>query len=64
MAAQMQTNAFIAGAWLNTTQRFDVRNPATGQVIAKVSDCSVAAMQDAPQIALKPLRHKGLSAIP
>lgn len=47
MAAQMQTNAFIAGAWLNSTQRFSVRNPATGQVIANVSDCSVAAMHDA-----------------
>ncbi|MDA7746305.1 NAD-dependent succinate-semialdehyde dehydrogenase [Psychromonas sp.] len=34
--------SYINGSWHSSEQRFDVINPATGQVIAKVSDAGIA----------------------
>lgn len=34
----IQTNAFIDGHWIPTDSRFEVTNPATGEVIAEVAD--------------------------
>ncbi len=35
----LQSGAHIGGDWLHSSSTFDVHNPATGQVIANVSDC-------------------------
>ena len=37
----LETRAYIGGEWRELDARFDVTNPATGEVIAKVADCSV-----------------------
>lgn len=34
----LETRAYVNGTWVETNQTFDVENPATGQVIAKVTD--------------------------
>ena len=34
----METDLFIGGEWVPAAFRFDVLNPATGEVIAAVSD--------------------------
>ncbi len=38
----MQTDLFIGGEWVPAADRFDVLDPATGKVLAAVSDGSVA----------------------
>jgi succinate-semialdehyde dehydrogenase/glutarate-semialdehyde dehydrogenase len=38
----METELFIGGKWISAADRFDVLDPATGDVIASVSDGSVA----------------------
>ena len=38
----LQNDAFVAGGWHATDQRFAVTNPSTGEVLAQVADCSRA----------------------
>jgi succinate-semialdehyde dehydrogenase/glutarate-semialdehyde dehydrogenase len=47
-------SAFLAGDWTSTGRTFDVRSPATGEVVARVADCgpdeasrAAASAQDA-----------------
>jgi succinate-semialdehyde dehydrogenase / glutarate-semialdehyde dehydrogenase len=42
MTQSHRTAAFINGQWIQTEKTFAVRNPATGAVVALVSDCSPA----------------------
>ena len=37
----LETRAYINGEWVTLDDTFDVLNPATGEVIAKVADCSM-----------------------
>ena len=51
----METDLFIGGKWVSSDSRFDVLDPATGEVIASVADGSVAdaaAAVDAASAAL------------
>lgn len=34
-------NAFVDGAWVGSDDRFPVDNPANGEVIASVTNCTV-----------------------
>lgn len=43
----LQTKAFINGKWVDTGDSFDVSNPATGDVIQKVSNCGVGHYNEA-----------------
>ncbi|WP_373236141.1 NAD-dependent succinate-semialdehyde dehydrogenase [Cohaesibacter celericrescens] len=43
----LESRAFIAGEWRTCDKTFDVTNPATGEVIAKVADCSVENVKQA-----------------
>ena len=43
----LETRAYINGQWRTCANTFDVTNPATGNIIAKVADCSVADITDA-----------------
>ena len=46
--ALLQDQAFIAGEWVDGRQgRFDVRNPATGEHLARVAACDSGQMQAA-----------------
>lgn len=38
----LKTESYIDGAWVKTGNSFDVDNPSTGAVIAKVTDCGEA----------------------
>lgn len=38
----LKTEGFIGGAWIKTDKVFEVDNPSTGAVIAKVADCGEA----------------------
>ncbi|MEV6632881.1 NAD-dependent succinate-semialdehyde dehydrogenase [Actinoplanes sp. NPDC051470] len=51
----METDLFIGGKWVSSSERFDVQDPATGDVIASVADGTVsdaAAAVDAAAAAL------------
>lgn len=37
----LKTESYIGGEWIKTDKTFDVINPATGEVLAKVTDCGV-----------------------
>lgn len=37
--ALLTTKAFINGEWVETANTFDVINPSTGEIVAKVADC-------------------------
>ena len=39
--------AYLAGEWVDGDGEFDVTNPARGDVIAKVADCSIAQVSEA-----------------
>ena len=39
--------AYLAGEWVDGYQTFEVTNPARGDVLANVADCSVAQVSDA-----------------
>lgn len=54
----LRRKAFVAGRWIDaaTRARFDVRNPATGAVIASVPDLGVYEMQQAIAAAQDALR--------
>jgi succinate-semialdehyde dehydrogenase/glutarate-semialdehyde dehydrogenase len=47
----LEARAYIGGEWRNLDAKFDVTNPATGEVIASVSDCSVADVKEAIDLA-------------
>ncbi|SNZ20324.1 NAD-dependent succinate-semialdehyde dehydrogenase [Cohaesibacter gelatinilyticus] len=47
----LETRAYIGGEWRDLDDKFDVTNPATGEVIASVSDCSVADVKEAIDLA-------------
>ncbi|MCT4655138.1 MAG: NAD-dependent succinate-semialdehyde dehydrogenase [Cohaesibacter sp.] len=47
----LESRAFIGGEWRETGARFAVSNPATGEDIAHVADCSVADIKRAIDIA-------------
>jgi succinate-semialdehyde dehydrogenase/glutarate-semialdehyde dehydrogenase len=45
--ALLETRAYINGEWRDSDSRFAVTNPATGEVIAEVTDTSTADVQQA-----------------
>jgi succinate-semialdehyde dehydrogenase/glutarate-semialdehyde dehydrogenase len=47
----LEARAYIGGEWRDLDTKFDVTNPATGEVIASVSDCSVADVKEAIDLA-------------
>lgn len=47
----LEARAYIGGEWRDLDAKFDVTNPATGEVIASVSDCSVADVKEAIDLA-------------
>uniref|UniRef100_A0A671SZE1 Succinate-semialdehyde dehydrogenase, mitochondrial n=1 Tax=Sinocyclocheilus anshuiensis TaxID=1608454 RepID=A0A671SZE1_9TELE len=52
-AQLLRTEAFIEGRWVSATSTFPVLDPATGEEIAKVSDCGTKEAQDAVNAAYK-----------
>uniref|UniRef100_A0A673I8Z9 Succinate-semialdehyde dehydrogenase, mitochondrial n=1 Tax=Sinocyclocheilus rhinocerous TaxID=307959 RepID=A0A673I8Z9_9TELE len=52
-AQLLRTEAFIEGRWVSATSTFPVFDPATGEEIAKVSDCGTKEAQDAVNAAYK-----------
>ena len=46
-ASLLETRAYINGVWIKGDATFAVTNPATGEEVAQVTDCSVADVQDA-----------------
>ena len=43
----LETRAYINGVWIKGDVTFAVTNPATGEEVAQVTDCSVADVQAA-----------------
>ncbi|MCV6601069.1 MAG: aldehyde dehydrogenase family protein, partial [Cohaesibacter sp.] len=43
----LETRAYVNGEWVENGKTFDVINPATGEVLAKVTDLSVAEVSKA-----------------
>ncbi len=43
----LETRAYVAGRWEAGTATFEVRNPATGECVARVADLGVDAMREA-----------------
>ncbi|XP_016364147.1 succinate-semialdehyde dehydrogenase, mitochondrial-like [Sinocyclocheilus rhinocerous] len=52
-AQLLRTRAFIDGRWVSAASTFPVLDPATGEEIAKVSDCGTMEAQDAVNAAYK-----------
>ncbi|KAL1259785.1 hypothetical protein QQF64_010362 [Cirrhinus molitorella] len=52
-AQLLRTQAFIDGRWVSAASTFPVLDPATGEEIAKVSDCGTKEAQDAVNAAYK-----------
>uniref|UniRef100_A0A9J7X8D0 Succinate-semialdehyde dehydrogenase, mitochondrial n=2 Tax=Cyprinus carpio TaxID=7962 RepID=A0A9J7X8D0_CYPCA len=52
-AQLLRTQAFIEGRWVSAASTFPVLDPATGEEIAKVSDCGTKEAQDAVNAAYK-----------
>ncbi len=52
-AQLLRTQAFIEGRWVSAASTFPVFDPATGEEIAKVSDCGTKEAQDAVNAAYK-----------
>uniref|UniRef100_A0A671SAA8 Succinate-semialdehyde dehydrogenase n=1 Tax=Sinocyclocheilus anshuiensis TaxID=1608454 RepID=A0A671SAA8_9TELE len=52
-AQLLRTQAFIDGRWVSAASTFPVLDPATGEEIAKVSDCGTMEAQDAVNAACK-----------
>ena len=46
-------HAFIAGQWADTKRTFPVRNPATGETLAEVSDCGADEARRAAEAAVE-----------
>ena len=53
MVENMPTQAFIGGNWLKTGRTFEVHNPATGEILAHVTDCGVAEAKRAADVAVE-----------
>ncbi len=53
MRSLMQSNAFIDGHWVPLEQRFEVFNPATGELLATVADGDAALAERAVEAAHK-----------
>lgn len=51
--ALLKTQSFINGEWVNTGKTFDVINPATGKVLAQVTDCGSKETEQAIEAAHK-----------
>lgn len=51
MRSLTKTNAFIDGHWVPVEQRFEVTNPATGEVLAEVADADAAVAERAIEAA-------------
>ena len=51
MSSLTKTDCFIEGHWVPTDKRFDVTNPATGEVIAQVADADADLTQRAINVA-------------
>jgi succinate-semialdehyde dehydrogenase/glutarate-semialdehyde dehydrogenase len=47
----LKTDAFIGGEWLHAGQRFAVRDPATGEVLAEVGNVDTAVASHAIEVA-------------
>jgi succinate-semialdehyde dehydrogenase / glutarate-semialdehyde dehydrogenase len=45
--------AFVAGEWRSTARTFPVRNPATGETLAEISDCGTEDAQRALEAAVE-----------
>ncbi|MCV6574856.1 MAG: NAD-dependent succinate-semialdehyde dehydrogenase [Cohaesibacter sp.] len=43
----LETRAYVNGEWVENGKTFDVTNPATGEILAKVTDLSVAEVSKA-----------------
>ena len=43
----LKTQAYVAGQWVDAATTFDVTNPATGEVVASVADCSLDQLRAA-----------------
>lgn len=54
--ALLKTESYIGGEWVKTDKTFDVINPATGKVLAKVTDCGAEETEQAIQVAHKAFR--------
>lgn len=52
-AQLLRKEAFIEGRWVSAASTFPVLDPATGEEIAKVSDCGTKEAQDAVNAAYK-----------
>ncbi|ROJ29323.1 Succinate-semialdehyde dehydrogenase, mitochondrial [Anabarilius grahami] len=52
-AQLLRTEGFIDGRWVSAASTFPVLDPATGEEIAKVSDCGTKEAQDAVNAAYK-----------
>ena len=48
-----RTESYIGGEWVKTDKSFDVINPATGKVLAKVTDCGAKETKQAIEAAHK-----------
>jgi len=55
MRSLLQTNAYIDGHWIPLEQRFQVLNPATGEVLADVADADATLTERAIDAAHKAL---------
>ncbi|CAB0151915.1 3-sulfolactaldehyde dehydrogenase [Pseudidiomarina piscicola] len=55
MRSLTKTNAFIDGHWVPVDQRFEVANPATGELIAEVADADAVLAERAIEAAHKAL---------
>ncbi|WP_208353322.1 NAD-dependent succinate-semialdehyde dehydrogenase [Pseudaestuariivita rosea] len=49
----LRSQAYINGQWMDADQTFSVTNPATGQVITDVVDCSTGMLKEAIDLADK-----------
>ncbi|RUO60478.1 succinate-semialdehyde dehydrogenase (NADP(+)) [Pseudidiomarina insulisalsae] len=55
MRSLTKSNAFIDGHWVPVDQRFEVTNPATGEVLAEVADADAALAERAVEAAHRAL---------
>ena len=49
------TESYVDGQWLASSTRFDVTNPATGELLAQIADGSVATAEQAVAAAKRAL---------
>ncbi|TLP46881.1 NAD-dependent succinate-semialdehyde dehydrogenase [Cohaesibacter sp. CAU 1516] len=56
-ASLLETRAYINGEWRAVDRHFDVTNPATGDLVAKVADCDISHMREAIDGAYAAQKH-------